>query len=219
MEKGDRAAKQPPKRGEKPRQEPAARAASVDERLQLAEKILGFATWDWDVVTGEVTWTPELEALYGLEPGAFGRTYADFACRVHPDDLDRVERCRDEAVAAGRGFDFDFRLVRPDGELRWVHCKGHAVRDASGRVRRVVGVNIDITAEKDLREALAVNEARLSTALKLSHLVIFHQDRQLRYTWIANPALVESAQDLLGRSDDEVLGKEEARPLVTISGA
>lgn len=76
------------------------------------------------------------------------------------------------------------------------------------------GLLTDISA-RALR-ALQANETRLGTALKLSDLLIFHQDRQLRYTWIANPALGVSPQDLLGRRDEEILGKAGARPLTAI---
>jgi hypothetical protein len=186
------------------------------ERLRIAEEVLQFGTWDWDLVSGDLAWTPELEAIYGLQPGAFGRSYADFAKRVHPEDLGHLERCRDETVAACRSFDLEFRIIRPDGEVRWVRSKGNAIRDDGGKALRVIGINIDITRQKNIQQALLTNEARLQAALKLTHLLIFHQDRQLRYTWIANPALGATAADLIGRSDDEVLGKQAARPLTTI---
>lgn len=216
MAKRLKAGTRTPKREGKSQREHEAPASLAAERLQVAEKVLQFGTWDWDLFTGQLTWSPELEAIYGLERGAFGRAYTDFACRVHPQDLRYVERTRDEAMAAGRSFDVEFRIIRPDGEMRWVRSKGDTVRDAAGRAQRVVGINIDITEQKRVQHALSTNEARLGTALKLSELLIFHQDRQLRYTWIANPTLGLTAQGLIGRCDEDVLGKDEARPLTTL---
>jgi two-component system sensor histidine kinase UhpB len=206
-----------PQAGGDAREQLAAAASIPSPELQkVAEQALRFGSWDWDLVTQQLICTPQLEAIYGLEPGAFGRAYRDFSRRVHPQDLADVERCRDEAVAAGRPFDVQFRIIRPDGELRWVRSQGDAVRDAQGKTLRIVGINVDITEQRQMQLALQVNESRLHTALKLSDLLIFHQDRQLRYAWIANPALGARVEELIGRRDEDLLGQEGARPLTTI---
>ncbi len=82
--------------------------------------------------------------------------------------------------------------------------------------RYMVGLLTDATERKRAETAMKRNEARLATVLKLSHVLVFHQDRQLRYTWIANPALGATSDELIGRSDDEFLGREAARPLTTV---
>src|SRR5262249_28914535 len=85
-----------------------------EERLRLAQLKTGIGLWDWDLRAGKVTWTPELEAIFGLEPGTV-KTYADFRDRVHPDDILRVEAERDAAVRRRLDpFNVEFRIIRSD---------------------------------------------------------------------------------------------------------
>lgn len=85
-----------------------------------------------------------------------------------------------------------------------------------GGEKYMVGQLTDITERKHAERAMKTNEARLATVLKLSELAVFHQDRKLRYTWIANPALGVTADNVLGRSDEDIVGRQAARPLNSI---
>src|SRR6185369_9455032 len=71
-------------------------------------------TWEWDAITRQLTWSPELEAFFGLEPGTV-RTYLEFRARVHPDDLDRMEARHEAAIRDRQPFDIEFRIVLPSG--------------------------------------------------------------------------------------------------------
>ena len=99
-----------------------------EERLRLAQLSTGIGVWDWDVRSGKVTWTPELEALFGLETGAV-KSYVDFRDRVHPDDIERIEAERDAAIRRRETFSVEFRIVRSDGEVRWILATGGAFYD------------------------------------------------------------------------------------------
>src|SRR5262249_50688945 len=114
-----------------------------EERLRLAMSSGTIGFWDWDVINGGLTWSPELCEIYGVEAGA-ARTYEDFSSRVHPDDLAAAESERDAAIHNHKQFDVDFRIIRPSGEIRWVSGRGKGYYDENGRVVRVVGNNIDI---------------------------------------------------------------------------
>src|SRR5215510_12834052 len=78
-----------------------------EERLRLAQLKTGIGLWDWDLRTGEVTWTPELEAIFGLKPGTV-KTYADFRDRVDPSDIERIEAERDAAISRQEQFNLEF---------------------------------------------------------------------------------------------------------------
>jgi PAS domain S-box-containing protein len=138
-----------------------------EERLRLAEEAGNVGVWDWDMQTGEVRWTPELEAIYGLKPGSV-HTYQDFRDRVHPDDIERVEKIQSAAVDQHKPFEYEFRFRRPDGEAGWVYCRGGALYDQDGRPVRQFGVNIDVTDRKRAEEELHEREAELSFILHLS---------------------------------------------------
>src|SRR5262245_31977747 len=134
------------------------------ERLGLAMSSGAIGVWDWDVIRGRSTWSPELYELYGVEAGT-AEAYEDFSSRVHPDDLAAMESQRDTAIRNHEQFDLEFRIVRPSGEIRWLSAKGRGYYDENGRVARVVGNNIDITERIQAKEALREREERLCLAL------------------------------------------------------
>jgi PAS domain-containing protein len=103
------------------------------------------ARWDWDVVTDRVTWSAELYALYGLEPREFRASYQAFMERVHPADRDRVGQIVAQALRDGQPFDFEHRLVRPDGSVLVLRAHGEVERAPDGRVFRMFGTSLDVT--------------------------------------------------------------------------
>src|SRR5262249_14875091 len=130
-----------------------------EERLRLAQLRTGVGIWDWNLRTGRLTWTPELEAIFGLEPGSV-KCYADFRDRVHPDDIEAVEAERDAAVRSRETFKVEYRIIRPDGQVRWFLAIGGAIYDeATGEPTRVLGNNVDITEHKQTELILAERNA------------------------------------------------------------
>ncbi|TMA63163.1 MAG: PAS domain S-box protein, partial [Deltaproteobacteria bacterium] len=147
------------------------RGAADYVRLQVSEGRLRLAleggrmgAWDWDLLSGEIEWSENLEAIHGLPPGSFGGTYAAFRALVHPDDRDLVNRAISRAAEEGPGYEVEFRTVRPDGSIRWVAAKGRVVRDAAGRVARMIGVGTDVTERKRLADELEQRAAELADA-------------------------------------------------------
>jgi PAS domain S-box-containing protein len=182
------------------RAEDALRAS--EERLRLAQQAAHLGAWDWHVGTGRTSWTPELEQIYGYEPGTAPGNYAGFRDRVHPDDLAEVERLREEAVQAHQPFDFDFRIRLAAGQIRWLSCKGAAVYDEVGQPQRVFGVNVDITARKQAEEALAAAHRQTQRLIDNTMALIFACDLEERFV-IANAALAA----LLKTTPEQLIGK------------
>jgi PAS domain S-box-containing protein len=117
-----------------------------EERLRLAQRAARIGTFDWHLPTGRVTWTPEEERLFGLEPGTFEGTIEGWRSRIHPDDRASVEGALAAAMAnRDREVDFAFRNVLPDGSVRHVGGSGAILYAPDGSPLRVVGVNIDVT--------------------------------------------------------------------------
>jgi PAS domain S-box-containing protein len=125
-----------------------------EERLRLAQESARLGVWEWDLRTGVVRASGDLEQLYGYPQGTSNGSDSSFADRVHPDDLPDLRRTLDTAVAAHEPFDADFRVRMPDGTIRWLNCKGSAAYDLAGSPERVFGVNVDITERKVAEEAL-----------------------------------------------------------------
>ncbi len=138
-----------------------------EERLRLAQVGGMVGVWDWNLTIGRVTWSPELETIFGVEANTV-RSYGDFSARVHPDDLAGVESKRDAAIRAHKPFELEFRIVLPSGETRWLSAWGRGFYDEHGRVVRVIGNNVVITERKRLEEALRRREERLAFLLTLN---------------------------------------------------
>jgi PAS domain S-box-containing protein len=136
------------------RVEEALRA--TEERLRLAQQAACIGTFDRDVSTGAVTWSTELESMYGLSPGAFdGTTTAFFENLIHPDDRQYVMTLNNEAMKTGKPTKAEWRIVWGDGSIHWIAGHWQVFMNQSGDPARVVGVNIDITDRKLAEQALA----------------------------------------------------------------
>jgi PAS domain S-box-containing protein len=127
---------------------------SNQQRLTLALEAAGAGTWDWDVPTGEMTWSPEAHRLFGDVSSSGLPSFESFLERVHPLDRDRVERTITDAMARSASYEAEFRVVGFDQVERWVLGKGRAV--SNGKPLRMLGVFVDLTerhqAEQELRE-------------------------------------------------------------------
>src|SRR5262249_47402991 len=130
------------------RAEAEAALRQSQERLRLAQRAGQLGAFEWDLRSGQSGWTAELEALYGLGPGGLGEGGDAWRQRLHPDDVAAAERAHAVAAANGGEFDTEFRVVRPDGTVRWLAGRGQVFRDGDGRPSRLVGVNVDVTDRK-----------------------------------------------------------------------
>ena len=132
-----------------------AEAATVEseQRLRLALDAAHAGIWDWDLATNTIVWSRGHEELWGMEPGSFRGTYAEFAAPVHPEDLPAIERAVQAALAADVEYVTEFRIRQPDGSERWIAGSGRALR-VDGRAVRLLGTVVDVTARK--RAELAV---------------------------------------------------------------
>ena len=126
-------------------------------RLEEAEKVAHVGSWEWDVSTGDLTWTAEMYRLFGVSPDDFRPRYEESMARVHPDDRAYVDEVCKKAAAEGQDYAWDGRIVRPTGEVRVIHARGHAVRDAGGKLDRMIGIAQDVTEhtrDEQVRRAL-----------------------------------------------------------------
>ena len=136
-----------------------------DERLRLALEAGGLGTWEWTMGTGRVAWSPSLEAIHGLRPGTFRETFEAFEASVHPDDRARVRASIRAALERGE-HRTEYRIVRPDGAVRWVEDRGMVFYGVAGRPERLVAVCADVTENKhaDARVAFLGEIARSITS-------------------------------------------------------
>jgi PAS domain S-box-containing protein len=142
------------------------RAEEHDALLRLAQASTGVGVFGWDVRTKELSVSPELEELFGLKPGSM-KNYGDFRDRVHPDDIKHVESHRDAVIKKPERFHHEFRIIRPNGETRWISATGSAVYDeVTGEPIRILGSNFDITERKLAEERQGLLIAELDHRVK-----------------------------------------------------
>jgi PAS domain S-box-containing protein len=148
----------------------------IEERKQaefyLAEgqRLAHTGSWAFDAA-GFHYWSPELFAIYGLDPGGKAPTIAEYMTLVHPDDREFVTQEIRGMLADHRGFDFTKRIVRPDGAVRHVRCVGVPATQG-GMVEGFVGTGIDVTDEEELTKALRKSEGELRQVLDLAPQII-----------------------------------------------
>jgi len=140
---------------ERKRAEESLRAS--EERLRMALVAGRMGNWEWNIQSNEVAWSPDLEAIHGLAPGAFPGTFEAYKKDIHPEDWQEVQSAIARSMEQGPDHHVEYRIIRPDGAVRWVEGRGKVFRDSSGAPTRVVGVCTDITERK--RAELALKEA------------------------------------------------------------
>jgi PAS domain S-box-containing protein len=168
------------KRYESERQRAETQLRDRQERLEAALFAAGTGTFRWDIHTNALTWDENLDRLFGLPPGETARSLDAFIQLVHPDDrqgvIDRCARCVNE----GADFDMDFRVVYPNGTIRWLSDKGKTFFDESGNPVYMTGACVDITDRKRAEAALQQQTEALIQANRLKDEFLAVLSHELR---------------------------------------
>jgi len=115
--------------------------------LRLIQTLGNLGAWELNRITNELTFTPELETIYGLKPGTI-KNYQDWRQLVHPDDLLQLELKQDETLIKHGFFQMEFRIFHSSGDIRWLSSKVIPIYDDKGSMVRILGINLDITESK-----------------------------------------------------------------------
>ncbi len=140
-----------------------------EKRLYLleAQRLANLGNWVWHVDDNKVIWSDQLIDIYGIKPGDFDGTFEGYLRLIHPDDRDRVRRVITRALESGRGFRVDERIVRPNGDVRFLQSVGEVIKDDRGQVVRMLGVCQDVTERVEAERALRESEEKLAQAHKM----------------------------------------------------
>lgn len=131
------------------------RLAEINEREHLLESTVNDGTWDFDPRTNHVEYSERWKQMMGYSDEDLSHSSPDWRRIVHQDDYVRLQgRLRDHLAGRTEVFENTHRMRRKDGEWRWVLCRAKALMDEEGRLRRLVGVETDITDQKTYEEAL-----------------------------------------------------------------
>ncbi|MEA5620314.1 PAS domain S-box protein [Cronbergia sp. UHCC 0137] len=137
---------------------------NLSDRLDLAIKSAQIGIWDWDIVNDYLIWDDRMYELYGVNASDFKGAYQAWEAGLHPDDILFCRTTIQQAIAGERDFEPEFRVVCPDGTIRFIKAYALVQRDPQGKAQRMIGINFDISERKK-------SEARLQSAeIKLRNL-------------------------------------------------
>jgi PAS domain S-box-containing protein len=176
------------------------------ERLSLAQEVAGMAIFDVDFATGKRTWSWRAFEIFGLSRGSPQPQAEDLLRMCHPDDRAMVAS-RLAHIPAGERIHLEYRIIRSDGEVRWVDSCGETMFDDSGRPVRHVGVGFDITDRKRAEEELRLSVERMKLAQDMAGMGIFDMEFPSgKQTWSPQMfALYGLAADSTERDFDQAM--------------
>ena len=125
-----------------------------EDRVRLAVQAAAVGIWDWDVRSDALIWDDSMCRLYGIEMSEFDGTTQVWERRIVPEDTERAMADVDAAFQGQREFVSEFRIRRPDGAIRVIRGRGDVIRDASGAVSRMIGINWDVTEQRETEQEL-----------------------------------------------------------------
>ncbi|HEX6986790.1 MAG TPA: PAS domain S-box protein, partial [Planctomycetaceae bacterium] len=173
-----------------------------EHRLRLALSAARMGTWTWDVAGDRQTRDGSLNRLLGLEPVETTQPVEEFFGRVHPDDREAVRAAFEASVRHGRSLSSEFRVVWPDGTVRWLRDQGEVFPTRAGNGSYMAGACVDVTERRLVEEALRESEERLRLVVEgATDFAIFTLDEARTVTsWSSGAAA------MFGYSEEEIVG-------------
>ncbi|MDH2436283.1 PAS domain S-box protein [Pokkaliibacter sp. MBI-7] len=132
-----------------------------DHRLQLALDTVNAGAWEWQVDTNVGWWAESIYRMFGVREMSLSPTHELWLQSIHPEDRDQAQETVMQAVAAKKSYRMEYRVLWPDGQIRWIVDSANVELDSQGKVFRLFGVNIDVTASKQIELALLSARAQL----------------------------------------------------------
>jgi PAS domain S-box-containing protein len=174
-----------------------------EARLSLAQQAAGAGIWDWDTITGEISWSRDLYEIFGIDPDKNPASFDLWNSVLHPDDKEESNLRIQRALEQHGPLDSEYRIIRPGGQVRWINARGQGGYDEQGQPVRMSGICIDITGRKRTEEELHKAQARTSVILEGIADTFYSLDDQWRFTTV-NPSAEKAP---FGRPASELLGR------------
>jgi len=143
------------------RRQAEAALVLANERLSIALHAAGAGTWDWNIITGTLSWSNEFFHLFGLDPEKAEATFDTWRGVLHPDDLQAAEDRIMDAIRDHVALFNEYRIVLSSGEERWIEALGDTTYDEHGNAVRMTGICIDVTVKKKAEEKTATFRTRI----------------------------------------------------------
>ena len=167
------------------------------DRMEVATRLVRLGTWEWRLADQRVVWSTEMYAIYGLRPEDFEGTLDDFLSRTHPDDAARVRATIAGALRERAPFELDKRIIRPDGEIRFLHTVADVVLDDAGLPTKLRGFCQDMTEMRRAADRVAEDHKQRELD-RLKGDLISAVSHEMRTPLTAVRAYAEFLEDEIG---------------------
>ncbi|WP_049558154.1 PAS domain S-box protein [Limnoraphis robusta] len=158
--------------------------SKLSERLQLAIKSGEIGIWEWDIVNNILTWDKRMYELYGVELSNFSGVVQAWKQSLHEDDRGELELLIEQVLKGEKDYDTEFRVVHPDGSIRYIKADALIQRNQTGEPLRMVGINYDITSRKHTEIALKEQKELLQNIVDNIPVMIVLMDSQSNFIWV-----------------------------------
>ena len=182
-------------------QEQAQALAQDRERLAEAQRIAHVGSWEWDLGSEALIWSAEQSRIFGVDPALFEPSYGEYIARVHDDDREMVKAAITATCETQEPFAFDHRILRPDGEVRWLSCEGRAMLDGAGQMVGMRGTAQDITerrrVEDQFRDLLETAPDGIVIIDGDGRIVLVNRQTETLFGWSREQLIGQTVEKLL----------------------
>ena len=158
------------KKSERRIQERNLKLETLNDKLNQAQEVTHIGSYEWDLGSDRTTWTDELYRITGYPPSSFEPGYERYIKRIHPDDRDEFTVLKQKVLREMGTYSSEYRIIRPDGEVRYIHEQGEVKADAKGEVIGLFGIIQDITELKLAEEEKQDLQRELQQSQKMDAL-------------------------------------------------
>ena len=156
------------------------------ETLRFIEEKLGAGIWSWDLASGDMQWSHGFFSLLGIEPDSIKPSSTVLSQMVHPDDRppsEVVSRTLNEGLPA----EWEFRIIRPNGRIRWIAARSELLLDSEGRPVRSIGISFDVTKQHELLQSLEITTGRYDALIRAAQGIVWFGDKTGNITRLSRP--------------------------------